>query len=95
MRYSLKQLAVFDAVAELGSVSQAAERLAVTQSAASMSLSQLEKLLGRDLFIRQGKDMRLSHWGNWLRPRLSVSYKMPSRLRSDFTTNICLVATSR
>lgn len=69
MRYSLKQLAVFDAVAELGSVSQAADKLAVTQSAASMSLSQLEKLLGRDLFIRQGKDMRLSHWGNWLRPR--------------------------
>ncbi|MDR9825331.1 LysR substrate-binding domain-containing protein [Vibrio sp. FNV 38] len=69
MRYSLKQLAVFDAVAELGSVSQAAERLSVTQSAASMSLSQLEKLLGRDLFIRQGKEMRLSHWGNWLRPR--------------------------
>ena len=69
MRYSLKQLAVFDAVAELGSVSQAAERLSVTQSAASMSLSQLEKLLGRDLFVRQGKDMRLSHWGNWLRPK--------------------------
>ncbi|PSW13898.1 LysR family transcriptional regulator [Photobacterium sanctipauli] len=69
MRYSLKQLSVFDAVAELGSVSQAAERLGVTQSAASMSLSQLEKLLGRDLFVRQGKDMRLTHWGNWLRPR--------------------------
>ncbi|MDV5170761.1 LysR substrate-binding domain-containing protein [Photobacterium rosenbergii] len=69
MRYSLKQLSVFDAVAELGSVSQAAERLGVTQSAASMSLSQLEKLLGRDLFVRQGKDMRLSHWGNWLRPK--------------------------
>ncbi|WGV99433.1 LysR substrate-binding domain-containing protein [Vibrio sp. YMD68] len=69
MRYSLKQLAVFDAVAELGSVSQAAERLSITQSAASMSLSQLEKLLGRDLFVRQGKDMRLSHWGNWLRPK--------------------------
>lgn len=69
MRYSLKQLAVFDAVAELGSVSQAADKLAITQSAASMSLSQLEKLLGRELFIRQGKYMRLSHWGNWLRPR--------------------------
>ncbi|MGF1682699.1 LysR substrate-binding domain-containing protein [Photobacterium minamisatsumaniensis] len=69
MRYSLKQLAVFNSVAELGSVSQAAERLGVTQSAASMSLSQLEKLLGKDLFVRQGKDMRLSHWGNWLRPR--------------------------
>ncbi len=46
MRYSLKQLAVFDAVATTGSVSQAAELLSLTQSATSMSLSQLEKNVG-------------------------------------------------
>ncbi len=69
MRYSLKQLAVFDAVAECGSVSQAAERLCLTQSATSMSLSQLEKLMGRQLFERNGKQMMLSHWGKWLRPK--------------------------
>lgn len=55
MRYSLKQLAVFDAVATTGSVSQAAELLSLTQSATSMSLSQLEKMLGRSLFERHGK----------------------------------------
>ncbi|QJY41316.1 LysR family transcriptional regulator [Vibrio cholerae] len=43
MRYSFKQLAVFDAVADCGSVSQAADKLAHTQSATSMSLAQLEK----------------------------------------------------
>ncbi len=43
MRYSLKQLTVFEAVADTGSVSQAAERLSLTQSATSMSLAQLEK----------------------------------------------------
>ncbi|NLS13309.1 LysR family transcriptional regulator [Vibrio sp. SM6] len=69
MRYSLKQLAVFDAVADSGSVSQAADQLALTQSAASMSLAQLEKMLGRPLFERQGKQMSLTHWGSWLRPR--------------------------
>ncbi|KOO04373.1 LysR substrate-binding domain-containing protein [Vibrio nereis] len=69
MRYSLKQLAVFDAVADLGSVSLAAEKLALTQSATSMSLSQLEKMLGHPLFERQGKQMALTHWGMWLRPR--------------------------
>lgn len=69
MRYSLKQLAVFDAVADTGSVSQAAEQLSLTQSATSMSLSQLEKTLGYPLFERQGKRMSLSHWGIWLRPR--------------------------
>lgn len=56
MRYSLKQLAVFDAVADTGSVSQAADHLSLTQSATSMSLAQLEKMLGRPLFERQGKE---------------------------------------
>ncbi|MDN3680740.1 LysR substrate-binding domain-containing protein [Vibrio tapetis subsp. quintayensis] len=69
MRYSLKQLAVFDSVADSGSVSQAADKLALTQSATSMSLAQLEKMLGRPLFERQGKRMTLTHWGVWLRPK--------------------------
>lgn len=69
MRYSLKQLAVFDAVAHTGSVSLAAEKLALTQSATSMSLAQLEKVLGSLLFERQGKTMALTHRGVWLRPR--------------------------
>ncbi|WP_087016878.1 LysR substrate-binding domain-containing protein [Thaumasiovibrio subtropicus] len=69
MRYSLKQLAVFEEVASSGSVSKAAEKLSLTQSAASMALSQLEKMLGRPLFERQGKRMSLTYWGTWLRPR--------------------------
>lgn len=69
MRYSLKQLAVFEAVADCGSVSAAADKLALTQSATSMSLAQLEKMLGRPLFERQGKQMALTHWGMWLRPK--------------------------
>lgn len=60
---------VFDAVASLESVSAAARKLSMTQSAVSMSLGQLENLLGRPLFIRQGNRLTLSHWGNWLRPR--------------------------
>nr|WP_279611003.1 LysR substrate-binding domain-containing protein [Vibrio gelatinilyticus] len=62
-------MAVFDAVADSGSVSQAAEKMALTQSATSMSLAQLEKMLGRPLFERQGKQMALTHWGVWLRPK--------------------------
>lgn len=69
MKYSLKQIAVFDAVASLESVSAAARKLSMTQSAVSMSLGQLESLLGRPLFIRQGNRLTLSHWGNWLRPK--------------------------
>ncbi|MEH6530594.1 MAG: LysR substrate-binding domain-containing protein [Photobacterium frigidiphilum] len=69
MRYSLKQLAVFEEVASSRSVSKAADNLALTQSATSMALLQLEKMLGRPLFERQGKQMTLTYWGSWLRPR--------------------------
>lgn len=69
MKYSLKQIMVFDAVASLESVSAAARKLSMTQSAVSMSLGQLENLLDRPLFIRQGNRLTLSHWGNWLRPK--------------------------
>jgi DNA-binding transcriptional LysR family regulator len=69
MHYTLKQIAVFDAVASFESVSAAAKKLSMSQSAVSMSLSQLEHLLGRPLFIRQGNRLILSHWGQWLRPR--------------------------
>ncbi|WP_095506764.1 LysR substrate-binding domain-containing protein [Paraferrimonas sedimenticola] len=69
MRYTLKQLAVFNAIAQTQSVSQAAKQLALTQSATSMALAQLERQLGRALFERQNKRMRLTSWGEWLRPR--------------------------
>ncbi|MGX9461647.1 LysR substrate-binding domain-containing protein [Shewanella sp. A14] len=69
MHYTLKQIAVFDAVASLESVSAAAKKLSMSQSAVSMSLSQLEHLLDRPLFIRQGNRLIMSHWGQWLRPR--------------------------
>ncbi|WP_375749828.1 LysR substrate-binding domain-containing protein [Vibrio sp. HN007] len=84
MRYSLKQLAVFDAVADTGSVSQAADNLALTQSATSMSLSQLEKVLGRPLFERQGKRMALTHWGMWLRPKAKRLLQDAQQIQTGF-----------
>jgi DNA-binding transcriptional LysR family regulator len=66
--FSLKQLKVFDAIARLGSVSEAAEELAMTQPAASMSLQQLESELGAELFIRARKRLVLSERGKLLQP---------------------------
>lgn len=69
MNFTLKQMSVFDAIAETGSVSHAAVQLAMTQSAASMALSQLEQQLGQPLFERVGRRLQLNSWGHWLRPR--------------------------
>ncbi len=69
MKFSLKQIAIFDAIADTGSVSAAATRIAISQSAASMALQQLEQQVGTLLFDRQGKRLVLNSWGLWLRPR--------------------------
>lgn len=70
MKFSLKQLQVFQLVAERQSVSDAAKELFMSQSAASMALAQLESQLGNPLFVREGRRMTLTHWGQWLRPHV-------------------------
>ena len=52
MRVKLRQLEVFDALLKSGSVTHAAERLNVSQSAVSVALSNLENELGFRLFHR-------------------------------------------
>jgi DNA-binding transcriptional LysR family regulator len=68
MRYSLRQLEVFLATARHENVSRAAESLAMSQSAASGSLKELEHRFGIQLFDRVGKRLRLSELGRQLRP---------------------------
>lgn len=50
---SLRQLAHFVAVAEEGTISAAAERLFMSQSAISASITELERALGADLLVRR------------------------------------------
>jgi DNA-binding transcriptional LysR family regulator len=69
MRYTLRQLEVFLAVARLGSVSRAARELAMSQSAASGSLADLERQFDVQLFDRAGKRVQLSDLGGSLRAR--------------------------
>ncbi len=69
MRYTLRQLEVFLAVARTGNVSRAGELLHLSQSAVSGALGELERQFGILLFDRVGKRLRLSELGAALRPR--------------------------
>ena len=51
-RLDLNLLTVFEAIYELGTVSAAADRLALSQSATSHALSRLREACGDDLFVR-------------------------------------------
>ncbi|MCY1295106.1 HTH-type transcriptional activator CmpR [compost metagenome] len=69
MRFTLRQLQVFVAVAQQGSVSRAAESLALSQSATSTSLTELERQSDCLLFDRAGKRLSLNSLGRQLLPQ--------------------------
>jgi DNA-binding transcriptional LysR family regulator len=69
MRLTLRQLQVFDAVATLGSVTKAAEKLNMSQSAASMALTDVQIVLGRPLFAHsKGRKLEITDEGKRLLP---------------------------
>jgi len=68
MRISLRQLAVFEAVARHESVSRGAGDVAISQSAASMAIKELEEALGISLFHRQGRKLTINENGRRLQP---------------------------
>lgn len=60
---TLTQLRTFLTLAETGSVSAAARRLFVTQSAISASVTALQRALGIQLVTREGRGLRLTEAG--------------------------------
>ncbi|MCC6869304.1 MAG: LysR family transcriptional regulator [Burkholderiales bacterium] len=62
----LHQLAVFDKVAESGSVIAASRELAMSQPAVSKSLHELERYLGEPLFVRGNRGVTLTPFGGAL-----------------------------
>ena len=66
---TLRQLAVFVAVAQEGTVTRASDAVRLTQSAASMALADLEDALGAPLFDRLGKRLQLNDLGRFLLPQ--------------------------
>jgi DNA-binding transcriptional LysR family regulator len=69
MKVTLRQLQVFDAVATLGSVTAAAAKLNMSQSAASSALTDLQIILRRPLFAHaKGRPLQITDEGKRLRP---------------------------
>ncbi|MFI8479611.1 LysR family transcriptional regulator [Pseudomonas sp. NPDC078700] len=69
MRFTLRQLQVFVAVAQQESVSRAAESIALSQSATSTSITELERQTDCQLFDRAGKRLTLNALGHQLLPQ--------------------------
>ncbi len=68
LRITLRQLHIFRLVAESGSTASAAAALALSQSATSAAVNELERLLELRLFDRVGKRLQLNDNGRALLP---------------------------
>ena len=83
MHFTLKQLKVFLAVASHENVSMAAEELAMSQSAASTALKELEQRFDVFLFDRVGKRLKLNEQGALLRPQAAALLSQAEQIESS------------
>ncbi|TQV70167.1 LysR family transcriptional regulator [Exilibacterium tricleocarpae] len=69
MHFTLRQLQIFLAAADHENITRAAQSLAMSQSAASSALKELEQQFDIQLFDRVGKRLQLNELGRLMRPR--------------------------
>lgn len=80
MRFTWRQLEVLVAVADAGSTVAASDALALSQSATSAALLELERALGAPLFDRVGKSLQLNPEGRALLPQVRQLLRAGERL---------------
>ncbi|PXX46015.1 LysR family transcriptional regulator [Aquitalea magnusonii] len=98
LRLSLRELEVFVAVTEQGTVTAAAGQVALTQSAASQALAALETGLAAPLFDRVGRRLVLNEHGRLLLPRaramLDAAQDMQRLFDSEAAMHLRLAAST-
>lgn len=87
MSLSLRQLQIFCAVARTGSTTAAAESIALSQSATSAALNELEAQLSTRLFDRVGKRLHLSEVGRRFLPQALRLLDGAALLEQQFMTS--------
>lgn len=87
MNISFRQLELFCEIASKGSVSRAAEKTDISQSAASMALAELEKQIGEKLFDRLGKKLILNSSGKRLLPKAKEILSRVDEVEKMFSGN--------
>jgi DNA-binding transcriptional LysR family regulator len=80
IKVTLRQLAVFEAIARCGSIAKAADEIALSQSAASMALRDLEYHLNVELFSREGGRLLLSDHGRLVQARAAALLRQAEEL---------------
>jgi LysR family transcriptional regulator, nitrogen assimilation regulatory protein len=82
-----RQLKTFSCVAELGSLSKAADTLRIAQPALSRQIKLLEHELRAELFTRNGRGMVLTEAGRLLLARTSGIVRQIDQIRDDIQSH--------
>jgi DNA-binding transcriptional LysR family regulator len=85
MRLTLRQLQIFVAVCRAGSTAGAADQIALSQSATSAALGELEGVLEAKLFDRVGKRLVLNDNGRVLLPQAMQMLDAATTIEKQFT----------
>lgn len=85
MRLSLRQLQIFLAVSDHGSTAAAASVVALSQSATSAALNELEHLLNIRLFDRVGKRLMINDNGRLLLPQARQILDAATSIEQQFS----------
>lgn len=80
---TFRQLEIFRTVAELGSVTQAAEKLHLTQPSVSSQLSKFEEVLGVQVFEQIGRRLFLTDAGHRVLNESRILFDSLDRLESE------------
>jgi DNA-binding transcriptional LysR family regulator len=87
VKLSLRQLQIFCAIARSGSTSAAAGSVALSQSATSAALGELEDTLGEQLFDRVGKRLMLNDSGRALLPAALALLEAAQEIENSFAAD--------
>ena len=84
MRISIRQIEIFLKVVDLQNLTRVAGDLGLSQSAVSMSIKELETILGRQLFDRINKKLILNEVGRSFYEAVFPIYKKLEDIESEF-----------
>ncbi len=97
MNVSARQLRIFEATVRLDSLTRAADEQAISQSAASQAIKELERQLGYALLRKSGRELRLTEQGRTALPvirRLIMQVDSLQYPRQDFIGGTLRIAAS-
>ena len=85
---NLRQLQYFKTIAELEHYTKAAEQLFVSQSNLSHSIKELEEELNVELFVRQGRNVKLTKYGELFLPYVTQALEVLDNGVSEINNRI-------